>query len=134
MQAGGVRHQKSLVLIRAREVATNLAIPVALLDPEGTIVFYNEAAEELLGRTYEEAGELSSAEWVGAWTPADTDGRPLSMHELPVGQALLERRSHHRVVHYTGFDGVRRAIELTAFPLIGREQELYGAMAIFWHL
>jgi PAS domain-containing protein len=127
------RQQKSLVLIRAREVATNLAIPVALLDPDGAIVFFNRAAEALLGTTYEAAGELASADWMEAFQPRREDGTRISMHELPVGVALTERRPHHMTMRFTGFDGVCHTIELTAFPLIGREQELFGAMAIFWH-
>ena len=31
------RRQKSLILIRAREVATNLSVPVSLLDAEGNL-------------------------------------------------------------------------------------------------
>ena len=36
------KRQKSLALIRAREVAANLSLPMVVLDHEGTIVFYNE--------------------------------------------------------------------------------------------
>ncbi len=57
------RRQKSLALIRAREVATNLSMPMVVFDPEGRIVFYNAAAETLLGDTFENAGELSGEEW-----------------------------------------------------------------------
>jgi hypothetical protein len=128
------RRQKSLALIRAREVATNLSMPMGLLDPHGTIVFYNAAAEVILGDTFENAGELSSAEWAAAFAPERADGTPIPMHELPAGVALIERCADHKTLFYTGIDGVRREVAITAFPLMGREQELQGAVVIFWHL
>ena len=56
------------------------------------------------------------------------------MRELPAGVALLERHPHHLDLDYTATDGARRQVAVTAFPLMGREQELFGAVAIFWHL
>jgi PAS domain-containing protein len=128
------KRQKSLALIRAREVASSLAMPMVVLDPEGTIVFYNTSAEVMLGDTFENAGELSSDEWAAAFAPEGRDGTPISMHELPAGVALLERRPHHLTLFYTAVDGVRREVAVTAFPLMGREQELFGAVVIFWHV
>jgi PAS domain-containing protein len=128
------RRQKSLALIRAREVATNLSLPITVLDAEGEIVFYNEAAEAILGDTYEAAGELSSKQWAAAFSPEREDGTPFPLHELPGAVALLERRPHHVNLFYTGIDGVRRNVAVTGFPLVGREGELFGAFTIFWHI
>jgi len=128
------KRQKSLALIRAREVATNLSMPMVVLDPDGTIVFYNAAAEVMLGDTFANAGELSSEQWAAVFAPEHADGTLIPMHELPAGVALLERRPHHKALFYTGMDGVRREVAITAFPLVGREQELFGAVAIFWHI
>jgi PAS domain-containing protein len=119
--------QKSLILIRAREVATNLSLPVSLLDAEGNLVFFNQAAEAMHGVTFEEAGELAAAEWPKLFATA-------ALEDLPVGVALFERRPVHTIVHFTGVDGVDRSIAVTAFPLVGREGELFGAFAIFWPL
>jgi PAS domain-containing protein len=109
-------------------------MPMVVLDPEGTIVFYNASAEVMLGDTFENAGELSSDEWAAAFAPERRDGTPISMHELPAGVALLERRPHHLTLFYAAVDGVRREVAVTAFPLMGREQELFGAVVIFWHV
>ena len=142
------RRQKSLALIRAREVATNLSLPIAVLDADGEIVFYNEAVEAILGDivfyneaveailgdTFEAAGELSSEQWAAAFCPEREDGTPSPLHELPGGVALLERRPHHVNLFYTDIDGVRRNVAVTGFPLVGREGELFGAFTIFWHI
>ena len=32
----------------------------------------------------------------------------------------------------TAYDGVRRAYEATAFPLLGSSGEMHGVLAVFW--
>ena len=128
------RRQMSLALIRARAVASNLSLPIAVLDAHGSIVFYNGSAEAILGDTFEDVGELSSEAWAAAFEPEHRDGTPIPMREMPAGVALTERRPHHVDLFYTGIDGARREVGVTAFPLVGRDGELFGAFAIFWHV
>jgi PAS domain-containing protein len=127
-----VRQQKSLTLILARGWASNLSMPISVHDPTGTIVFYNEPAEAAFGVTFAEMGELSAAEWTARYSPQEADGTPIPLEELPVGVALTERRPAHRTVHFTRPDNVGYVAEVTAFPLMGREEELFGAVRIFW--
>ena len=101
-------------------------------DPTGTIVFYNESAEAAFGVTFDEMGELSAAEWTARYSPEEADGTPIPLEELPVGVALKERRPAHRTVCFTRPDNVGYVAEVTAFPLMGREEELVGAVRIFW--
>jgi PAS domain-containing protein len=130
--AVAVREQKSLTLILARGFASNLSMPISVHDPSGRIVFYNEPAEAAFGVSFAEMGELSAVEWTARYSPAEADGTPIPLEELPVGVALTERRPAHRTVHFTRPDSVRYAAEVTAFPLTGREEELFGAVRIFW--
>ena len=127
-----VRHQKSLTLILARGFASNLSMAMSVHDPTGRVVFYNESAEAVFGLKFAETGELSAAEWTARVTPEEADGTPIPLEELPVGVALTERTPAHRTVHFTRPDDVRYAAEVTAFPLMGREEELFGAVRIFW--
>ena len=53
--------QKPLELILARNLLTSISTPAFLVDGEGTLVFYNEAAAAVLGRSFEEAGQMSAA-------------------------------------------------------------------------
>lgn len=125
---------KNLALILTRELASNLATPLFLVDPNGTLVFYNEPAEAVLGRRYAEAGELKADEWGGTlFDPRDDEsGQSLTLEELPLGFALVKRRPAHRRIRITGLDGAHRTIEVTAFPLFARSDEFVGAVAIFW--
>jgi PAS domain-containing protein len=124
--------QKPIELILARQLATYLAMPIFLVDAEGTLVFYNEPAERILGRRFDETGEMSAAEWASAFTPTDESGRPLPAEKVPLMIAHAERRPVHVRLGICGFDNVSRRIEATAVPLMGPAGRYVGAVAIFW--
>ena len=69
-----VRRQKSLVLILAREFASQLAMPMFVADGDGTLIFYNEAAEHVLGRSFAEVGELTVPELVDTFDIENLEG------------------------------------------------------------
>ena len=61
--------QKPLELILARNLLTSISTPAFLLDSDAAVVFYNESAAALLGRSFEEAGRMSAEEWTAAFGP-----------------------------------------------------------------
>lgn len=124
--------RKDLVLILARELAAQVASPVFIVDEEANLVFYNERAEGVLGLRFDEAGELSAQEWATKWQPEDPEEGPLPIDELPLAIAVKGQKPAHRPLLITGVDGVKRTIEVTAFPLFSRENRFVGAVAIFW--
>ena len=123
---------KSLILILAREFASNLATPIYIADAEGTLVYYNEPAEAIAGRPFSETGEIPMREWSELLAPEALDGRPLEREEMPGGIAHYERHPAHGTLRVTGLDGKKRVIESTVFPLFGAEDEFHGTMAVFW--
>jgi PAS domain-containing protein len=127
-----VRRQRPLPLIIARELASQLATATLIADVEGELVFYNEAAEDILGRTFAEAGTISASDWSDLFRVEDLEGRPIPLEEMPAGVALLERRPAHGRLYMIGFDGGRRLISVTAIPLYASRTELVGVMAVFW--
>jgi PAS domain-containing protein len=124
--------QKHLVLILAREFASNLATPTLLTDEHGLLVFYNEAAEEILERPFSEAREMPLEEWLGPFSPRTRESEPLPFESLPAGIALYERRAAHERFTITSVDGIERNIAVTAFPLFAHTDELVGTMTIWW--
>lgn len=128
----GTARQKDLVLILCRDLASKLATPVAILDAEGTLVDFNEAAEKVLGQTFAETGELKREEWRPRFSPRDQEGRPVPLEEHPLGIVLSKRRPAHREFRIRRADGVERDLAVTAFPLYARRDEFLGAMAVFW--
>ena len=127
-----IRH-KHLVLILAREFAENLATPTLITDERGWLVFFNEAAEEVFGRSFAEAGEMPIDHWSTQYSPrsVETD-EPVLLERRPTGIALYERRAAHERLRITSIDGVSREVEVTAFPLFAHADELVGTVTIFW--
>ncbi len=123
---------KSLPLILARELASNLATPMFLLDARGVLVYFNEAAARLIGKEFADLGEIPADQFGEALQLALPGGQPLGLRESPAGIAFFERRPEHRSVVATSYDGVRRQYEATAYPLFGAEGEMHGVFVVFW--
>jgi len=124
--------QKPIELILTRHLAGTLAMPVFLVDAGGTLVFYNEPAERVLGMRFEESGEMPASEWATQWLPTDGDGAPIPPDKLPLSIAVAERRPAHGTFTIRGTDGQSRRIEVTAIPLIEAGDRVVGAAAFFW--
>ena len=124
--------QKSLVLILAREFASQLATAMFVADAEGELVFYNEPAEDILGRTFAEVGEMPADEWTALFQPETLAGEPMTLRQLPPGIALLEREPAHDVFRITGLDGRKRVVSVTAFPLFAHADQFVGMFSVFW--
>jgi PAS domain-containing protein len=124
--------QKPIELILARHLASSLATPVFLVDADGTLVFYNEPAERVLGMRFEETGEMPASEWATEWVPTDDTGAPVAPDALPLSVAIAKRRPAHGALTIRGSDGQRRAILVTAIPLVQPGDQVVGAAAFFW--
>ena len=121
-------------LILARQLAAHLRIPVFLVDPGGSLLFYNEPAEDILGLRFEETGEMTAAEWSSAFDPVDDQGQQVAPGDLPLMITLAKQRPAHKRFHIRGMNGVIRHIEVTAIPFIGLRGRFLGAAALFWEL
>jgi len=119
-------------IVLLRQVAGYLATPVFLVDEDGALEFYNEPAEVLLGRRYEESGQVPLEEWGRLWTPTHPDGRPLAPEELPLAVAVRDRKPVQGTFSIRGLDGVDRQLTVTALPLEASDGAHLGAFAIFW--
>ena len=123
---------RSLPLILARELAANLATPMFLIDAAGMLVFYNEAAELMLGKTFAEMGEVTANDFGSMLDLADTDGTPVRRRDSPAGIAFLQRIPSHKRVVATTLDGQRDTFEVTAYPLFGTTDDMHGVLTVFW--
>ena len=121
-------------IILTRQLAGYLSVPLFLVDPNGTLLFYNEPAESVLGRRFEETGAMSAEEWSSAFTPLDDDGQPIPPENLPLMVTLTKKRPAYRRMLIRGLDSVLRPIEVASIPLTGLQGEFLGAAALFWEL
>jgi PAS domain-containing protein len=123
--------QHPVEIILARGFVSNLATPAFLVGSDGTLVFYNEGAADLLGVGFEEAGPMPAQEWGTRFHPVASNGKELAVEDLPLAIALKEGRPAHREMRIHSADGDDRTIEVTAFPVVGHDGQS-GAIAIFW--
>jgi PAS domain-containing protein len=125
--------QQPIETILMRQLASYLSVPVLVVDPEGTVVFFNEPAERILGVRFDETGRVSPARAAELIQITDADGRPLTDENRPLLVALNERRpAYVRSWVLRQADGVRLEVETTAFPLVGQAGTMLGAVAMFW--
>ncbi len=119
-------------IILSRQLADCLSIPIFLTDPEGNLIFFNEPAETLLGKRFEETGRMPVEEWATIFKPVDQAGNELPPDMLPLVKTLMHRQPAHGTFWIEGLHGVKSEISVTAYPIIGRPDRFLGAVAIFW--
>lgn len=125
---------KPIQIILARQLASCVAMPILLVDAEGTLIFYNEPAEAILNQRFEETGEIPAAEWNSLVTVVDEDRKPIRPEDRPMRVARLERRPVSRTIWTRSGDSEWRHLQVTAFPLVGEGDQLMGVMNIFWEI
>lgn len=126
--------RQSIEITLTRQLAGYLSTPTFLVDMEGTLLYYNEPAEPILGHRFEDTGEMTAATWSTIFHPTDDAGQDIPPDELPLVIALKQSRTAHRAFWIRGLDNKRRHLEVTAFPLITQENQRVGAVAIFWEV
>jgi len=121
-------------IILMRQLASYLSVPVFLVDPKGNLLFYNEPAEIVLGRRFDETGVMPAQEWSSVFTVVDDGGQAIPPDQLPLMIALTRRRPAHSRFFIKGLDGAVRHVEVAAIPISGLQDEFLGAVAIFWEV
>jgi PAS domain-containing protein len=121
-------------LILSRQLAECLTIPVFIIDTEGVLLFYNEPAEEILGKRFEETGAMAVEEWGTIFKPLDDKGNPLKPEDLPLVQTLNKCLPAHGSFWIESLKGEKHKISVNSFPIVGRGNRFLGAVAIFWKI
>ena len=126
----GDDREQPLELILARNLVSIVSLPALLVDVEGRIVFYNDAAAEVVGSPFEAIGTMSREEWTERFGPFDEHGAPLAADELPLTVAVREGRPAYGRFRVKGDRGPLE-VEAGALPLLG-PAGYHGAMVFFW--
>ena len=107
-----------------------IADGLVIVNPAGEITHANPAAEKILnlrrddivGRYYQD----------GDWQHIDGDGAPYPPEQLPLALALGEQKVVEGLEHgIIASDGEVKWLSVYAAPLVGKQGELYGAVANF---
>jgi PAS domain-containing protein len=119
-------------IILARQLASELAVPVLLVDARGDTLFYNEPAEAIFGRQFDQIDSLPFEERTTMLAPRRGDGRALPAELLPGMMAMRERRPAHARLRIHGLDGAPRAVEAIALPIESARGHVLGALIAMW--
>ena len=125
---------RGIELILMKQLASCLAMPIAILDAKGDMIYCNESGEQLLGLRMDGLGPMSSETIARLLDVTDLDGAPLATTDLPMHFAVEHTRPIHRQFCIRGLDGVGRCLAGTAFPLVNVLGEHVGTVSVFWEL
>jgi len=119
-----------LELILARNLVSIILLAAILVDVDGHIAYYNDAAAQIMGTRFEDTGSLPREEWNAEFGPFDEHDQPLPSDQLPLSLAL--RGGHPAFARYRirAQEGIV-AIEAGALPLVGAAG-YHGAIVVFW--
>ena len=126
--------QEPIELILLKHWASYVALPILIVDVDGNLIFYNQPAEVILGRSFDEAGEINADDLDDIFVTHDLDGKKLSSEELPLVRSLSDRVPAHRSFKIRALDGSWRTIDATALPITGQGDRHLGAFAAFWEV
>ena len=119
-------------IILSRQLADSLSRPVFITDIEGNLIYYNEPAEEILGKRFEETGVMPVEVWGKIFKPMDEFKTPIAAEELPLVKTLRNVYPYHKSFWIESLQGKSQKISVTSFPIIGRSGNFSGGIAIFW--
>jgi len=126
-----VTGELSLIQI-TRLLAEALAVPVFIVDRAGTLLYYNTPAEEILGKSFSDTGEMAAGVWSRLFVPTDDEGNALLPESLPLMETLNSERPSTGKLWIRGLDNTARHIEISSFPLTTKDGVFLGAVAMFW--
>ena len=126
------RSIKSLVLIRAKNLAESVETPMLLIDAAGNLVFYNEGAENLLGTPFTDVGNVSSSEWEEKFKIRARDDKPAPLERMPGWVDVTHERPGLGHVRITTLDGRDLFIAVCTVPLFTAQDQFDGALVLFW--
>ena len=119
-------------IILNRQLANCLATPVFITDTLGNLIFYNEPAENLLGKRFEETGEMPVEVWATIFKPIDEFNNEIPPEELPLVKTLRDCYPYHKTFSIKSLQQQIEKIAVSSYPIVGREGKFLGAVAIFW--
>jgi PAS domain-containing protein len=129
---GRSRVEGNVELILARQIASYLVMPIWVIGLDGNVIYYNEPAEVIVARPFEEAGPMPLEELAATFQTTAEDGSLLDTNALPITIALKRGQPAHLPMRIRGLDGLWRRIEVTSFPLEGQDGRMLGVVSLFW--
>ena len=117
--------------ILARQLLEYLSTPIALVDHDGKMIYYNESAEFLLGRKFNESGEIESRDWDDRFYEDEQHGLTIKILDLPFVKVLSSRSIMQGEYWMRNFEEIEQKLLVICIPLVGLAQRELGAIIYF---
>lgn len=123
----------AIEMILMRQLGSYLAVPTLIVNEARDLAFFNEAAEPILGRRFQETGTLKRREWTELFRPIAAYGVPIPTKNQPLDLALeCAHPANASFQIASQRNGAIRAVIGLAFPLQTIDRQTLGAAGIFW--
>jgi PAS domain-containing protein len=126
--------QREIEIILIRRWASYVTLPLFLVSAEGDVLYYNDSAGRMLGRTYDESGSMTADELAEIYSTAREGGEPMPAHELPLLRALRTRQPAYGRLRYRALDDREWSVEICAMPVTGLAERFLGVLVAFWEV
>jgi PAS domain-containing protein len=124
--------QQAIEMILTRQLVEHLSMPTFMVDAEGHVLDFNDAARRILGDRLEAARDVTAHGLAELFDTRDGRGEPVPAQELPLVVALEKRHPVHGRLRVIGAGDEIRELAVTAVPLVGQGDRFLGAIAFFW--
>lgn len=122
---------QEIELILSRQLSEYLAVPMALIDHDGKMVYFNEAAGFILGKQFDENGEIDLRDWNGRFFNNETFSDSMDLHEIPFFKVLSVRHLLQGEYSMRNFEEINQKLMIVCVPLVGLAQRELGALIFF---
>jgi len=126
--------QQAIEMILTRQLVRHLSMPTFMVDAEGRVLGWNEAARRVLGQRLERARSITAHGLAELFEVRDARGEPMAPEAMPLVIALEERHPAHATMRVVGEGDRPRDLAVTAMPIVGQGHRFLGAVAFFWEV
>jgi len=122
---------QDIELILSRQLAEYLSTPIALTDHDGKMIYFNESAGHVMGKHFDEDGEINSKEWEGRIFENEKLVDSIDIHEILFIKVLSSRHIMQGEFWMRNFEEINQKVMIVCVPLIGLSQREIGAVIYF---
>jgi PAS domain-containing protein len=122
---------QDIEFILARQLSEYLTSPIAIVDHNGRMIYYNESAEFIIGRKYNESGEVEPRDWDERFYEDEGHGKTIKLLDLPFLKVLSGRSIVQDDYWMRNFEEIEQKVRVICIPLVGMAQRELGALVFF---
>lgn len=121
-----------LGIILVKQLADSVYIPIFVVAPNGIVIFFNEPAEQIIEKRFEETGPIDLQNWCDLLDPRDIEGNKIPVEQLPISITLEKQIPDNNNFWIQKRGGEHSHVYITSFPIIDNSNVFIGAICMFW--